>query len=269
MGVKLDATIHRLPVPLKLSGEKIWEPLHFISGRTKNLDSFTFHESALAAGASPHPPHRHDDEELLLVLFGNPEIVIHKSDNKNQEEVSMSPGDFAYYPDGFRHTIRNPGAETANYMMLRWGCRSLRPNRRIDKQHIIVKSDAYRKEVPTHFGTISPVFEFRTRWLSKLHCHITNLLPREGYNPHIDEHDVFIIVQEGRIHTLGEDIDPYGSIHIPAGQSHAMLNPSDSPARYLVFEFHGNSFSRHFIRVIADIRNIMRKTVRRVIHIQI
>ena len=49
-----------------------------------------------------------------------------------------------------------------------------------------------------------------------------------------------IIILEGEVETLGERVKPCSVIFHPAGESHGMRNPGGSPARYVVFEFHGD-----------------------------
>jgi quercetin dioxygenase-like cupin family protein len=84
------------------------------------------------------------------------------------------------------------------------------------------------------------LFEGPTAKLRKLHCHVSTLLPGAGYSPHVDAHDVAIVVLEGEVETLEERAKPCSVIFYPAGESHGMTNPGSSIVRYLVFEFHGD-----------------------------
>jgi quercetin dioxygenase-like cupin family protein len=82
------------------------------------------------------------------------------------------------------------------------------------------------------------VFEGRTRYLRKLHCHSTTLQPGDGYPPHQDAYDVAIVVLRGTLETLDTTVGPYGVIFYAAGEPHGMKNVGNEPAFYLVFEFH-------------------------------
>ena len=67
--------------------------------------------------------------------------------------------------------------------------------------------------------------------------------PGAGYAPHVDCHDVAIVVLSGQIETLGEVVKPHGVIFYAAGQPHGLRNAGEEPAEYLVFEFHAASAS--------------------------
>jgi hypothetical protein len=67
----------------------------------------------------------------------------------------------------------------------------------------------------------------------------------KGYEAHIDPYDVAIILLEGEVETLGTRVSPTGVIFYGAGETHGMWNPGHTIAKYLVFEFHFNKFSRN------------------------
>ena len=82
------------------------------------------------------------------------------------------------------------------------------------------------------------VFEGPTAYLRKLHCHTSTLTPGAGYDSHIDDYDVAIIVLEGEVETLGQHVGPHSVIFYRAGEPHGMRNPGKLIAKYVVFEFH-------------------------------
>ncbi|HEY4491946.1 MAG TPA: hypothetical protein VI958_08085, partial [Acidobacteriota bacterium] len=85
-------------------------------------------------------------------------------------------------------------------------------------------------------------FQGSTKHLSQLQCHGSHLAPRCGYPSHADAYDVAIIVMEGEVETLGQQVGPHGVIFYTAGQPHSMHNPGQKASNYLVFEFHGCSY---------------------------
>ena len=58
-----------------LAGEK-WRPYPLFSGQTRMHDDMACHYSLLSPGHSPHPPHTHVEEEILIVLKGEADILI-------------------------------------------------------------------------------------------------------------------------------------------------------------------------------------------------
>lgn len=80
------------------------------------------------------------------------------------------------------------------------------------------------------------IFQQPTVYLSELQAHLTTMLPKAGYEPHVD---VAILVLSGRLETLGQVIEPHDVIFYAAGEPHGMRNIGRDVARYLVFKFHG------------------------------
>ena len=128
--------------------------------------------------------------------------------------------------------------EPANYLMLKWqggpGAQQPLPFGRFDTLA------AAAPPSPEKGFRTRLLFDGPTASLRKLHSHASTLLPGAGYEPHVDAHDVAIVVIEGEVETLGERVNPFGVIFYPAGESHGMTNPGPVPARYVVFEFHGD-----------------------------
>jgi len=235
---KLSSRVYPLRIPLPSDEKKGWKPYRIFSGSTAAVHSLTCHASVLNHDQCPHPPHRHDEEEILLVLSGEVEMMIPERASSNHNgELRMRPGQFAYYPANFAHSLRTVSEEPANYLMFKWqSAPSAAPPLAFGRFEALAPSAAAASD--KGFRT-QAVFEGPTNWLKKLHCHASTLLPGAGYSPHVDAHDVAIVVLEGEVETLGERVKPCGVIFYPAGEAHGMSNPGQSPARYVVFEFHG------------------------------
>lgn len=88
------------------------------------------------------------------------------------------------------------------------------------------------------------LFEGRTSILWKLECHATTVAPGGSLAPHVDAHDVVIVVLEGEIETRGQRVGPRSVIFYPADESHGIRNPGDVVARYVVLELHARRLSR-------------------------
>src|SRR6185437_3267421 len=133
--------------------------------------------------------------------------------------LRMRPGQFAYYPAHFAHTLRTVSKEPANYLMFKW---QSAPS--VGSRLEFGRFDALGPVAAPHekgFRT-QALFEGPTSWLRKLHSHASMLMPGAGYSPHVDAHDVAIVVLEGEVDTLGERVGPCGVIFCPAGELHGM-----------------------------------------------
>lgn len=212
-----------------------------LRGPTPILRELESHASVLAPGHSPHAPHRHAEEEILLVLDGEAELIL-GTEGENPECFSrhITCGEFAYYPAWTWHTIRNRGKKPLSYVMFKW----TGPDERAGgaKERIFARFPHETGALPLpglHSMVRFSVLNARTQWLEKLHSHATLLQPGGGYPEHVDRYDVAIVMLKGEVETLGQRVGPAGVIFYAAGEPHGMWNPGPEPALYMVFEFHG------------------------------
>ncbi|MFP3899984.1 MAG: cupin domain-containing protein [Acidimicrobiia bacterium] len=218
-----------------------WKAYHQFNGSTPNLGNLSVHYSVLGPGRCPHPPHEHDDEEILVVLDGECEIV--RVDGAGDESVRAARRGFmSYYPTGALHTLRADPDTDVTYLMFKWTGRSGHATDALQAD-VVCYDDALAE--PAGGGPLGFVpellFEGPTRYLEKLHCHTTLLGPGAGYDAHRDDHDVAILLLEGTIEVLGQRLGDNSIVFVPAGQLHGMHNPGPGVARYLVIEFHGRA----------------------------
>ena len=234
----LPALVRAIDLPLPLAPTKAWQAHHLFRGSTPNLTALSCHYSVLAPGHSPHPPHRHAEEEILIVLAGEAELVL--ADGDGTEEVRrVGRGYYSYYPTDQRHTLRAPPEQPAAYLMFKWTGRQVETEGALETS-VIRYDDRFPPAEAGEGGFAARhVCDGPTRYLRRLHSHCSTLAPGGGYAPHVDEHDVAIVVVDGAIETIGRRVERNGVVFIPAGESHGMRNPGAAPARYLVFEFHG------------------------------
>jgi quercetin dioxygenase-like cupin family protein len=254
--------ISQLNLPLEVEPDLKWKPFSIFHSPTPTVTDLSCHVSVLKPGHSPHPPHRHKHEEILVVLSGTPTLVLQDPATGRQVTEIVRRGDLIYYPENFGHTIRNDGAEPATYLMFKWWEPST-----VRKE--ILGIELHRSETASAAIPKGPNGEIQafaaerilhasTRYLSTLHCHRSTVQPGGGYAPHADAYDVAIVVLTGTIETLGERLVANSVIFYGAGLEHGMKNVGNDPAEYLVFEFHGKrnmnpvgQFARRAIRAAA------------------
>jgi len=232
----IPTQVYPLDLPLADDPERRWKPHHIFKGATPIVEGLSCHASVLSPGHSPHPPHAHEEEELLIALQGEAELIIADSPSPdNARTERLNPGSFIYYPAGQHHTIRNAGVSPITYLMFKW------------RGNGVGKGNPAGTRI-FHFGDVPadnvkpfhtrPIFEHSTAHLGKLHAHFTTMQPGAGYAPHVDDYDVAIVMLSGKIETLGRTVEPHGVIYYSAGEPHGLRNVGDQPAQYLVFEFH-------------------------------
>ena len=84
-------------------------------GETHTGFPVELHETELAPGQAPHPPHSHVHEEMIVIREGTMEVTI--SDNTSR----LGPGSVAWVASGEHHGWRNVGTTRARYMVMAFG----------------------------------------------------------------------------------------------------------------------------------------------------
>lgn len=220
-----------------VSDGKPWTPHSLIKGRAASVGQLSVHFSVLQPGHSPHPPHVHVEEEILIVIEGDADVILPESRADPRPAIHrLKPGDFSYYPAYRRHTIRNSSDKPIIYLMCKWNGAplGLAPHAAAGVFHDGNDPGQTGKSFQTRF-----VFEGATHFLKKLHAHRSVLLPGGGYEPHADPYDVVIVLLQGTVRTMGRTMTGPAFFYHPAGTLHGIRALGDSPARYLVIEMHG------------------------------
>ena len=81
---------------------------------TPTLDELEIHISTLAPGKSPHAPHQHQHEELLIVKDGTLETF------QSGATRRVGPGDIIFQASNELHNVTNVGSTPATYFVIGW-----------------------------------------------------------------------------------------------------------------------------------------------------
>jgi quercetin dioxygenase-like cupin family protein len=100
-------------LPIHASEQNAFRPV--LEGKTHEGFRVALHESNLAPGAMPHPPHRHAHVEVFLIREGSLQVTI------SGQSSSLGPGSVAYVASNEEHGIRNTGNSHAEYFVLELG----------------------------------------------------------------------------------------------------------------------------------------------------
>jgi quercetin dioxygenase-like cupin family protein len=238
---RLPVRIDRIdPVP---DGSEPWRTRLLFSGRTGTGLRMAAHMSTLSTGHTPHAPHSHPEEEVLVVLDGEVEVDWVGRDGTDRR-ASIGRGAVVHYPLDGAHTVTAIGDGAAHYVVLKWDRSRIRPaaSRRLGPQIACPDEGPGGAAVPSSPGWVQePVFEGATAYLAALHCHRSVMAPGAGYQAHVDAYDVAIVTLDGTVETLGERVGPGHLIWCPMGSRHGLRNPGPGDAHYVVFEFHGTN----------------------------
>ena len=86
----------------------------FFKARTATLDELEMHVTTLEPGKSSHAPHRHPNEELIIVKQGTVETL------SNGEWKRVGPGSVIFNGSNQLHGLRNVGSDEAIYHVINW-----------------------------------------------------------------------------------------------------------------------------------------------------
>jgi len=86
----------------------------FFKARTATLDELEMHVTTLEPGKASHPPHRHPNEELIIVMQGMVETL------SNGEWKRVGPGSVIFNASNQLHGLRNVGTGEAIYHVINW-----------------------------------------------------------------------------------------------------------------------------------------------------
>jgi quercetin dioxygenase-like cupin family protein len=98
----------------KVTHEPFGDLRIYYDGPTDQLKAMTAGSLRLNAGATPHPPHQHPEEEFLLVTEGTGEITVEGNVTK------VAPGAMMYCAANKSHGIVNTGKTPLLFYFYKW-----------------------------------------------------------------------------------------------------------------------------------------------------
>ncbi len=112
-GKKLP-NVTRTEGDVKVAKEPFGEVRIYFDGPTDAVKTMTAGSVRLNPGASPHPPHEHDEEEFLLVTEGTGEISI------DDKVTRVGPGSMMYCEANRMHGVINTGSTPLLFYFYKW-----------------------------------------------------------------------------------------------------------------------------------------------------
>jgi XRE family transcriptional regulator, regulator of sulfur utilization len=99
-------------IPVKKTN--VGEVRSFFRGPTATLDELEVHVTTLNPGEASHPPHRHQNEELVIIKEGTVEALV------DGEWKRVGVGSVIFNASNHLHGLRNVGAGPATYHVINW-----------------------------------------------------------------------------------------------------------------------------------------------------
>src|SRR5439155_3966627 len=200
-----------LSFPLQL-GSKTHLSYSIFLGTTPNLAAMDFHYTVLTEGQTSHPPHVHDDEEIIIPLVGDVDIMrADAADSVKTQDERIGFGRLVYHASRLPHTIRAVGPGPSGYLVLRWSAPAgeQAPDGAVSARSFDLGDLLAAQPAATEGRSRTLIFEGPTRLLRRLHAHASFARPGEGSPPDQDPHDVAVVVLQGAVErTRGHVVAP-------------------------------------------------------------
>jgi quercetin dioxygenase-like cupin family protein len=112
-GGMASATFRYEELPVRKGSASVTRQI--LKGDTHTAYTIDLHETELPAGETPHAPHHHIHEEMVLIREGTLEVTI------AGRNARLGPGSVAYVASNEEHGWRNAGTTVARYFVLALG----------------------------------------------------------------------------------------------------------------------------------------------------
>ena len=93
---------------------KVGSVRSFFKAPTATLEELELHVTTLNPGQEPHPPHRHPNEEMVIIREGTVEALV------SGDWKRLGPGSVLFNASNQLHGLRNVGTIPAVYHVINW-----------------------------------------------------------------------------------------------------------------------------------------------------
>jgi quercetin dioxygenase-like cupin family protein len=203
---------------------------------TATLAVFESHITTLNPGRASHEPHRHPQEELILVKEGTLEVHL------NGNTQIAGPGSVFFFASNDAHAVRNVGDTSATYWVINLATTvthtpdahnktPTRPSAVFDWAKLPMQS--------TKTGERRDVLKGSTVTMSNLSCHATTVNAGDAsHGAHRHADDEIVIVKEGVLEAIINGQSQRASagsvLFFASNDLHGMRNAGDSRVTYYV-----------------------------------
>lgn len=221
--------------PILKKTDAVQRPL--LAGSTTDFRHLSVHTTTVAAHQAPHPAHKHNDEELIIIKEGELTVTI------GGKTKTLGPNSIALIMPGDEHGFDNRGSTPVTYYVMRY--ESKLPVDTARGQNAGGSFWVDWKEVPFQpheKGGVYRLFDRATAMTKRFEMHVTTLNSNLwSHPPHTHRAAEILILMAGSAESsingklypvLVGDL-PYLESNVP----HAIHNNSQQPCTYFAFQF--------------------------------
>lgn len=225
----------RLPVRQTQNGER----RDVANNPTATMATFECHITTLNPGAVSHAPHRHPQEELIIVKEGQVEAHI------NGQTQVAGPGSVFFFAQNDAHALRNVGDTRATYFVVNLTSAATNDpagQTRSPSLRSAVYDWAKLEVATTKTGERRGILTGSSVTLSSLSVHATTVNPGEAsHAAHRHPDEEVILIREGTLEVTingqSQRAGPGSIFFYGSNDLHGMRNVGDTRATYHVIRF--------------------------------
>ncbi|MEO6005538.1 MAG: cupin domain-containing protein [Opitutus sp.] len=230
-----------IPDQLVLQKTPVGERRDVARNPTATFEEFESHISTLNPGQPSHPPHRHPQEELIILMEGTLSVHI------NGTEQRVGPGSLFFFASYDAHAVRNVGTVPATYYVFNFATAATKtipatPATEVAAPGKLVSTvfDWTKLPVkPTAKGERRDVVDSPTTTLTNFESHVTTLRAGEEAHPsHRHPDEELILVKEGTVQATVNGVVHRGGpgtiFFYGSNDDHGMRNVGTTNATYFV-----------------------------------
>jgi (S)-ureidoglycine aminohydrolase len=222
---------------LKAEKKESFETRRIANGAGAVLAYMDWSMITVDPGKSPHALHKHDEEELLIIINGELKVTI-----KDSSKV-LGPGSVALFIPGDEHMFLNTGTTKTSFYVLKYKSKAAVDIERAKKAGGSFVVDWNSIEFKPHGrGGIRNFFERPTAMLERFEMHVTTL--NEGiksHDPHTHSAEEIVLLVNGntemQIAQSHQKANAGDLIYLSSNILHAIENIGKEPSTYFAFQW--------------------------------
>ena len=213
------------------------EQRKLVEGTATDFRHLEVHTTTLAAHQAPHPAHKHDDEELIIIREGELTVTI------AGKTKTLGPNSIALMMPGDEHGFENKGDVPATYYVMRYESKEPVDLARGQKAGGSFWLDWNEVPFQPHDkGGVRRMFDRATAMTKRFEMHVTTLKNGlSSHPPHTHRAaEILIMVNNSAESSVNGKLYPntLGDLtYLESNVPHNITNTTQKPCTYFAFQF--------------------------------